>query len=652
MVSGSDRHYTFSVNLSPSQIFKGDNMNNPNDEQIEVIDNKYRIISLRASGGCGKTEALAWFVWNNLDQYKKISMVTYTKSAAKTMEERIRISRYFDENSHFIGTLHSFADGILRQHCDLIEYDRDYRIEPGITDKLLKSLSTHLRGLDKSFKIVKEINQIFLRSNNKISNICNQVFQKEGIEAENQERIIQTIKNIIVKLRLDKQRSNKMDFDDLPYWFYILLKNNPNVAKALAKEYPVIVVDEFQDTTEIQWKALKILINNGARFLGAGDPYQTLFRFAGAVHKRFQQLENIPKCVSFQLTQNHRSTEQIISLSNSIRSQLNTNIAGIWSKDSGPSPQVILSHRKGLLVKAIIEKIRLHIEDDKIPLDDIAVTYRFNNDVNYMTDTFRKEKIPFVIFDNKDSKSDFADFTGAILNISLNQGKRDHWKKILPYLKGIGESKVKEIISCIKKNYYRYDGINRVPDKGYKKELLKLKRKFKDVILSKDNPTEAVKIIINYYVKLKKTNRLHVDDPHLVTMLKITRVSEDIKDFLINYKDSSFGQYHPFRGNTDKNYVTLSTIHKIKGKGFKVVFIIGSYDGQFKGHGTFSDKDKIRDEIMVMDTAVTRSKCHLYFLFPMTYKEWKRRAHPRNPSIFIRNCYRDLYDLYSVKYLD
>ena len=132
-------------------------MNNPNDEQIEVIDNKYRIISLRASGGCGKTEALAWFVWNNLDQYKKIAMVTYTKSAAKTMEERIRISRYFDENSHFIGTLHSFADGILRQHCDLIEYDRDYRIEPGITDKLLKSLSTHLRGLDKSFKIVKEI---------------------------------------------------------------------------------------------------------------------------------------------------------------------------------------------------------------------------------------------------------------------------------------------------------------------------------------------------------------------------------------------------------------------------------------------------------------------------------------------------------------
>ena len=132
-------------------------------------------------------------------------------------------------------------------------------------------------------------------------------------------------------------------------------------------------------------------------------------------------------------------------------------------------------------------------------------------------------------------------------------------------------------------------------------------------------------------------------------MLKIVKKSANLQEFLLNYQDPSYGTYYPSnRDIDDDGFITLSNIHKIKGKEFEVVFILGSYDTMFENHGTFDDDDLIKDEMMVMDTAITRSKRYLYFLFPMTKKEWDDRKHERNPSIFIRNCSKDSYESYSL----
>ena len=119
-------------------------------------------------------------------------------------------------------------------------------------------------------------------------------------------------------------------------------------------------------------------------------------------------------------------------------------------------------------------------------------------------------------------------------------------------------------------------------------------------------------------------------------MLKIVKKSANLQEFLLNYQDPSYGTYYPSnRDIDDDGFITLSNIHKIKGKEFEVVFILGSYDTMFENHGIFDNDELIKDEIMVMDTAITRSKRHLYFLFPMTKKKWDDRKYERNPSIFI-----------------
>ena len=80
-----------------------------------------------------------------------------------------------------------------------------------------------------------------------------------------------------------------------------------------------------------------------------------------------------------------------------------------------------------------------------------------------------------------------------------------------------------------------------------------------------------------------------------------------------------------------------------------MVFIPGAYDGKFKGLGTFDNTESIKDEMMIMDTAVTRSKCYLYFLFPMTKKDWDNKKQKNNPVVFIRVCSKDLYDVHTIR---
>jgi superfamily I DNA/RNA helicase len=134
---------------------------------------------------------------------------------------------------------------------------------------------------------------------------------------------------------------------------------------------------------------------------------------------------------------------------------------------------------------------------------------------------------------------------------------------------------------------------------------------------------------------------------------KITILSKPIETKPINISDIVAEVDIQSRTSLNSSLVEeyaddLSNIHKIKGKGFKVVFILGSYDTIFERKKIFDDQKTIDDEIRTIDTAITRTKRYLYFLFPMTKKDWDERRHEKNPSIFIRNCPDNLYEVYTV----
>ena len=138
-------------------------------------------------------------------------------------------------------------------------------------------------------------------------------------------------------------------------------------------------------------------------------------------------------------------------------------------------------------------------------------------------------------------------------------------------------------------------------------------------------------------------------DSYSKTITEMASGSSNIDDLFFNCHDKSFGEHHNFKGRyQSKNEITLANIHQIKGREFKVMFVLGSLDRLFENYKTFKSKLKITDELFVMLTAITRTKSHLYLLFPMTHDEWRKRIHKQNPSIFIRNCQKKIYHTHSV----
>jgi DNA helicase-2/ATP-dependent DNA helicase PcrA len=307
---------------------------------------------------------------------------------------------------------------------------------------------------------------------------------------------------------------NVMDHDDTIYYFWRLVKREEKVVNAILRDFSHMVVDEFQDTTDVQWQIMKILIREGMRFLGAGDPFQTLFRYTGASLDRFNQLGAIEGCRKFELTRNHRTTKQIVALANSVLGQHSVaNANTVWSKKDGPKPQVLLNPNMGFLCKAILEKIRQHIENDGLSLNDVAVTFRNDSVVNYLRKMLNKLKLPYVFHSKTATNTpESVSIVKAILEISQQCCDQKQWDMVLPYLSGIGVRKTEKILSILAKNKFRYHDLATITKSVTIPDLTSLYKLFRMINLlnvsdtKKSNKTDQSRVTLSPSKKRRKCN--------------------------------------------------------------------------------------------------------------------------------------------------
>lgn len=620
----------------------------PTKEQKRVIGCSKPVIALNAPYGTGKTEVICRLIIRRAKKYHGIRCLTLTKEAAKTMEDRLA-GLGFDvrQTSVKIGTFHSFAYGELKNDAHIVgfkvRFDVDGRINNRILADLIVRHSADLKGLDKAVKVLNDINKEHVGRGLSISQAIRKIVDDEGYSV--------VIRKIIRQLKETKRELGVIDFDDMVYYFWKLLKRDKQVLSAVVAQYPLMVVDEFQDTTEIQWKIMELLIGEGMHFVGAGDPFQTLFRFAGASHDRFRQLERIPGCVSLPLTQNFRSTNEIIDLSNELRSQItHYKPVKVWSRKHDSRPRVTFSYGDRR-IKAVIGRIRKYREKG-VPPKEIAVIGRFGDDLKPLSKKLRGKVSHTLYPDETEEMSDFVKIVHAIMKIGQNQGGEDQWRVVLPRLRGVGDTKVGKILEILKKENHRYPGLKKVEGKGIASELKKFGRLCRDIGSLEDNPHGALMSVIGFCRKGNKVRKLAHKDTTLPTMEIIAKRSATIEEFLMDSQSFPYGIHYGLGKNQPPgDCLTLSTIHKAKGKEFKVVIVMGPYDTRFDDDyfGTFKDGELIIDEIMILDTAITRCSRHLYLMFPMTHDDWEKKTHKKNPSIFIRNCDRKLYNMYSIE---
>ena len=278
------------------------NLNKEQKSAVLLIENPVRIV---AGPGSGKTRVLTTKIAYLIDSIGikpyRILALTFTNKAANEMKERLK-SLIGEEKSNktFISTFHSFCYYFLREEIHLLEkFNNNFNILDGIDqDNILKEIY-------KKYEISKsDISYYFAKnfiSYNKNNNISPEELNKDINDFSdpleiNKAKIYFEYQKLLIN-------SNSLDYDDLLIYTKQILDKFPEIKDKWSKRFDYFLIDEFQDTSKIQYEIINsIAINNNITIVG--DPDQTIYSWRGADISFINNFDSLYKnsCTGIEIT--------------------------------------------------------------------------------------------------------------------------------------------------------------------------------------------------------------------------------------------------------------------------------------------------------------------------------------------------------------
>jgi DNA helicase-2/ATP-dependent DNA helicase PcrA len=328
-----------------------------NSEQENAIFDKGSVL-LVACPGSGKTRTLTYKIAYELSRLKStkqyVVAITYTNNAADEIKNRVELLGV-ETDQLWIGTIHSFCmEWILKPYHGYSE-----RLKNGF--KVINSHDTEeiLTELCKPYKnekitywdcgVIAKTDKFYLTCRDKNKN----------------KSLIKILSKYFEHLNINKQ----IDFEQILFYAYKLITNKPVIAQVLSKIFPFVLVDEYQDTKEIQYNIIAKIISAGkgqTKALIVGDPNQSIYDSLGGYPMDKKELEKLFECdiTEYGLTKNYRSSAVIISYFDYFKTYNNVVVASGTNKEY-PS---IISYTSSVHVDDLIEEIAkliLHNVNDK-----------------------------------------------------------------------------------------------------------------------------------------------------------------------------------------------------------------------------------------------------------------------------------------------
>ena len=306
----------------------------PHVSELDDIDTNFRVF---AGPGAGKTTWLIDHLQNvlrsscRLHRTRKIACITYTNVAAEEVINRLSC----DKSRFDISTIHSFLyRNIVKPFSYLIAKDENG--EPLFN---IDNLDGHIEHIPHGDKI-RRWRETIGKLNNKKYDYLNYTQNRSGLLAQlgsldysfidgeidlifrKQRGVAVPTKNSELWLYKEKYwRDGIMHHEDVLYFSFLIINKSPRVLEFIRNKYPYIFIDEFQDTTELQTWIIKRIAESDTRVGVIGDLAQSIYKFAGAIRKDFENFE-LEGISSYKLEKNHRSTRKIIDFLNCLRTDI------------------------------------------------------------------------------------------------------------------------------------------------------------------------------------------------------------------------------------------------------------------------------------------------------------------------------------------
>lgn len=587
-----------------------DNLNAKQKEAVTHIDGACLVV---AGAGSGKTKVLttriAYLIDKGVKDYN-ILAITFTNKAAKEMKSRVE--DLMPSNNSFISTFHSFGMRVIRENASLLGFNSNVTILD--SDDTLSVIKRILKD--------KNIDQKMMAPNyvrNRISFIKSENLSSSAINSFFNTPIEKKIIGIYEEYESIIHKNNSLDFDDLLYLPVKLFKEHPEVLDHYQEKYKYILVDEYQDTNEIQFDLTKLLGAKYQNVFVVGDTDQSIYAFRNANYENVLKFEQyFTKVKTILLEENYRSTKTILNAANSvIKNNKKRKEKNLWTTNSeGVKLQYFRSYDEHHEVTLVLEEIN-SLKAKGLNNKEIAVLYRTNAQGRVIEEQFLAKNMPYKIvgsyyFYNRKEIKDLISYLRLIMNpqdeISLK-------RTINVPKRGIGD---KSILALEEKAKLENKSIFEIIDTG--KEL-----KFKELILElqKDvldmSITELIDDILDKTgIKEElETDKSLESDLRLENLMEFKSItasfeqntgSVNLTDFLETISlVSDMGNYQ----NVD-DAVTLMTLHSAKGLEFKAVFLMGMEEGIFPHANAFYEPDGLEEERRLCYVGITRAKEYLY----------------------------------------
>lgn len=635
-----------------------------NEQQYDAATHTEGPLLIIAGAGTGKTATLihrvAYMIENGI-RPETILLLTFTNKAADEMKERA--SKMLDERCSKITacTYHSFCARMLRLYSKIAGLPRDFTI---ITESDISCTISLIRAARPDFYNVKgmlpskEIAKIFSMSINKGISIAEAYALKSGRVDEHMEYIYEML---FREYNTYKRENNLIDYDDLLLMFSRLL-NIDAVREQISDTFKYIMVDEYQDTNNLQEEIIVKLSKKYKNIAVVGDDYQSIYAFRGSNINNFIDFPNKFKgCHVVKLVKNYRSTTEILNVANAV---MNMNADFGYPKDmlsnnkAGAVPYMLKSESQEKEAADVAGHI-IKLHEQGIAYKDIAVLQKKSADSSNLEIILMNLGIPFKKVGGPKfmEQGCIQDILG-FLRVIANPIDTIAWFRVLHLIYGIGDTFARNIVQNVNDAEFL---LNTYPKRKFHSDMTVFHHAIKDLreehYSGKLTLNELLKKVEEFYFKQRKK------------LIETGDFNEEQKlnEETILYKDKksakqlmeiakNIGKGKSLNGFLDKltlgvdttsaeDEITISTVHSAKGLEWEYVFVMDCVEGVYPGFNAFNmDKEEIDEVLRVFYVVITRAKTGMYLCVPETY-----RGRITSLTQFLRNIKQSLY---KIEYAD
>jgi DNA helicase-2/ATP-dependent DNA helicase PcrA len=608
-------------------------MDELNAAQREAVTSPPGPMLVLAGAGTGKTKTLACRVAWLVDQGAspdRILLLTFTRRAASEMLSRA--ARFIGESRSarvWGGTFHSVASRLLRHHGRSIGLDPGFSVidqedSADLLDLIRSDLD--LGSTKKRFPRKSTLVAIYSRvvnSRKPLSQVLADQFPWCVESADD-------IRAIFEAFTKRKREQAVLDYDDLLLYWHAMLQIEP-VASALATQFDHVLVDEYQDTNQIQAQIVRGMRRDIPSVMVVGDDAQAIYSFRSAT---IDNILNFPQQFDqthvVKLEENYRSTQPILDVGNRVMSWAkHQHPKSLRATRSGGGKPLLITPRDETEQSARVATSVLEFAEQGVELRRQAVLFRTGHHSDALEIELQKRNIPFIKYGGlKFVEAAHVKDVIAMLRLATNPGDEASWFRVLQLLEGVGPAAARKTIQSVLADKpsaarTRLKSSDHPVPAAAREQFSRLASLIVDCEGPRLTPADVVERVRSFYEPIFNDTydnaSLRIRDIEQLELIarSYTSLQQFVTDLALDPPAST--QDHAGAPLKDDDYLVLSTIHSAKGCEWDVVHLLHAVDGNIPADMACGSEAEIEEERRLFYVACTRAKDHLHIYAPLRY---------------------------------